>query len=85
MVNRELSKGQRLLTEELLIGLRAETVQRRVTATPIVERLSVEEHIRLHLVAGVVHTGNLAVVVAKLSITGKLVIITVYLVQEEKR
>jgi hypothetical protein len=62
LVDRELSKGQRLLTEELLIGLRAEIVQRRVTATPIVE------------------PGNLAVVVAKLSVTGKSVIITVYLV-----
>ena len=45
-----------MLIEELLIGLRAEIVQRRVTATPIVERLDVEKHVCLRLVAGVVHT-----------------------------
>ena len=56
LVDRELSTGQHLSTGEMLIGLRAELVQRRVTETPIVERLDVEQHVRLRLVAGVVHT-----------------------------
>jgi hypothetical protein len=55
-VDVKLSKSQRSLTEELLIGLRAEIVQRRVTATSIVERLDVVEHVCLRLVAGVVYT-----------------------------
>jgi len=39
LVDRELKKGLLLPVVELLIGLRAEIVQRRVTATPAVERL----------------------------------------------
>ena len=52
----ELSKGQYSLMEELLVDLRAEIIQRRVTATSIVERLDVVEHVCFRLVAGVVHT-----------------------------
>ena len=42
--------------EVLLIGLRAEVVDRRMTATPIVERLDAEEHVHLRLVARVWYT-----------------------------
>jgi len=41
---------------ELLVGLRAEIVQRRVTATSIVERFDVAEHVGLRLVARMIHT-----------------------------
>jgi hypothetical protein len=50
----ELSKSENSLMEELLVDLRAEIVQRRVTATSIVERLDVVEHVCLRLIAGVV-------------------------------
>jgi hypothetical protein len=36
-VDRALSKGQPLLAEGLLVGLRAEIIQRRVTTTSVVE------------------------------------------------
>jgi hypothetical protein len=55
-VDMELSKGQCSLMKELFVDLRAEIVQRRVTATSIVERLDVVEHVCLCLVVGVVHT-----------------------------
>ena len=42
--------------EELLVDLRVEIVQRRVTATSIVERLDVVEYVCFRFVAGVVHT-----------------------------
>jgi hypothetical protein len=40
---------------ELLIGLWAEIVQRRVAPAPVVERLDVEEQIGLRLVAASIH------------------------------
>ena len=55
MVDRELSEDSPSLIVELLIGLRAEIIQGRVTATTIVERLNVKEHAGLGLVASVIH------------------------------
>jgi hypothetical protein len=52
-VDIESSKREYSLMEELLVDLRAEIIQRRVTATSIVERLDVVEHVCSCLVAGV--------------------------------
>ena len=45
-----LSKKQLMLMEELLVGLRAEIVQRRKTAPSVVERFDVVKHIHLRFV-----------------------------------
>ena len=55
-MDRGLREGSLLLIVELLIGFRAEIVQRRMTSPPIAERLDVEEHVSLRLVARVIHT-----------------------------
>ena len=55
-MDRGLSEGSLVLMVELFIGLRAEVVQRRVTATAIVERLNVKEYVGLCLVASVIYT-----------------------------
>jgi len=54
-VDRELSKSLLLLIVELLTGSRAEIVQRQVSATPIVERLDVEEHVGLRIAGRLIH------------------------------
>ena len=53
-LDRELSSGSLVLMVELLIVLRAEMAQARVTA--IVERLNVIEFVGLCLVASVIYT-----------------------------